>query len=97
VEIENDFVNLYHPQYQKKIMFEEIDSIDEREGNVFFSLKLKDGSVYFIGFPFDQGVGVSIAESIQGLRSLKKAKRDKDLVLGILLEKFQKSNQSSII
>ena len=91
VEIEKGYLNLYHPYYTKKIMFEEIESIIDRYGKVFFSIVLKDGSMYTIGFPFQQSVGTSIAESIRDIRSLKMAKRDKELFLGILKNKIKEN------
>lgn len=88
VEIEKEHIYLYHPDYIKKIMFDEIDTINECSGKVFFSIILKDGSVFYIGFPFQQSGGYSISSSIRDIKSLKMAKRDKNLVLDILKNKI---------
>jgi len=91
VELTEEYIHLFHPNFMKKIMLDEIDSIDERHRNVFFSFRLKDSSIYFIGFPFEQSTGVSIAESIRDIRSLKTAKRDKNLFLDIFKLKIKES------
>ena len=84
VELCDEYMILYHPNYTKKIMFNEIDSIDEWHGRLYFSIKLKDTSIYFISFLFQQHRAIYGGLADSQFITLEQAKCNKYLFLMVL-------------